>query len=60
MVYLPSPGGELQAHGEADGRRPPALQRPDELRPGAGQDREGLRHAAHRLVQEVEAAGGQG
>ena len=52
-------GWKLQTFGEADRRWSPALQRRDELHPGARQDREGLRPAADRVVQEVETAGGQ-
>lgn len=50
---------ELQTHGEEDRRWPPPLQRPDELHPGARQDREVLLTAAHRLVQEMETVNRQ-
>lgn len=51
---------ELQKDGEADRRRPPAVQRAGQLLPGEGQDREELRSAAERLGQEVEGRGGEG
>lgn len=49
-------GGELQADGEADRRRPPPVQRPHELPARTGAHREGVRAAAHRVGPALEAA----